>query len=145
MISRNLLLPVLLIFLFPFIITAQNLGGNPASLKWQQINTSNARVIFPAGLDSQANRINNIVRLLDNTTTYTIGNKQRKWNIVLLNQTTIPNAYVRLAPVISEFNMLPGQDNFSNGSLRWDDNLVIHENRHMQQFANFNNGLTKVF
>ena len=83
--------------------------------------------------------------MLDSTTTHTIGTKQRKWSIVLLDQTTIPNAYVRLAPVMSEFNMLPGQDNFSNGSVCWDDNLVIHENRHMQQFANFNNGLTKVF
>ena len=124
---------------------AQNLGGHPASLKWAQINNPMVRVIFPVGLDSQANRINNIVRLFDNTTMPTIGNKQRKWNIVLLNQTTIPNAYVRLAPVISELNMIPGQDNFSTGSLRWDDNLIIHENRHMQQFANFNSGLTKVF
>ncbi|MEO6252859.1 MAG: hypothetical protein ABIO79_06120, partial [Ferruginibacter sp.] len=31
------------------------------------------------------------------------------------------------------------------GSLRLDDNLTIHENRHMQQFSNFNKGFTKVF
>jgi hypothetical protein len=145
MIKQRLFLPVSLFFFFPFFIAAQNLGGNPNSIKWQQINSKSARVIFPVGLDSQANRINNIVGLLDSTTINTIGAKQRKWNIVLLNQTTIPNAYVRLAPVISELNMIPGQDNFSTGSLRWDDNLIIHENRHMQQFANFNSGLTKVF
>jgi hypothetical protein len=140
---RKLLLPFL--FLVSFYTSAQNFGGNPAALKWQQVNTPSSRVIFPKGLDSQANRISNIVRLLDTTTMATIGNRQRKWNIVLLNQTTIPNAYVRLAPVISELNMLPGQDNFSNGSVRWDDNLIIHENRHMQQLANFNNGLTRAF
>lgn len=126
-------------------LTAQNLGGNPSSIKWKQVNTPAARVIFPKGLDSQAIRINNIVALLNATTTSTIGSSNRKWNIVLQNQTTIPNAYVRLAPVISELNMIPGQDNFSNGSVRWDDNLIIHEDRHMQQFSNFNNGLTKVF
>ncbi|MEO7043922.1 MAG: hypothetical protein ABI091_01355, partial [Ferruginibacter sp.] len=126
-------------------LTAQNLGGNPSSIKWKQVNSTTARVIFPTGLDSQAIRINNIVALLNATTTPTIGSKNRKWNIVLQNQTTIPNAYVRLAPVISELNMIPGQDNFSNGSVRWDDNLIIHEDRHMQQFSNFNNGLTKVF
>ena len=141
----KILLPLATAFFLPFLIVAQNLGGNPPGIKWQQINTNTARVIFPAGLDSQASRINNIVHLFDSITTPTIGARQRKWNIVLLNQTTIPNAYVRLAPVISEFNMTPDQDNFTNGSLRWDDNLVIHENRHMQQFANFNNGLTKVF
>lgn len=145
MIKQSIFLPAVLFFFFPVFIAAQNLGGNPGSVKWQQINSKTVRVIFPTGLDSQANRISNIVRLLDSTTLNSIGAKQRKWNIVLLNQTTIPNAYVRLAPVISEFNMVPGQDNFSTGSLRWDDNLVIHENRHMQQVANFNNGLTKVF
>ena len=145
MIIKKLFAAILLTFNFSIFIGAQNLGGHPASLKWSQINNDMVRVIFPQGLDSQANRINNIVRLFDNFTMPTIGTNQRKWNIVLLNQTTIPNAYVRLAPVISELNMLPGQDNFSTGSLRWDDNLIIHENRHMQQFANFNNGLTKVF
>ena len=62
---------------------------------------------------------------------------------LLLNQTTVPNAYVRLAPVISELAMIPDPNNFTNGSLRWDDNLIIHENRHMQQFSNFNHGFTK--
>ncbi len=144
MVIKKRLLPLILL-LAPFFVDAQNFGGNPASVHWQQINTKTARVIFPFGLDSQASRISNIVALLDSTTANTIGGRQRKWNIVLLNQTTIPNAYVRLAPVISELNLLPGQDNFTNGSIRWDDNLIIHENRHMQQLANFNHGLTKAF
>ncbi len=139
---------ITLSFLFVFFITAalaQNFGGNPSSVKWKQVNTKKARVIFPAGLDSQANRIANIMKLLGDTTAKTIGGKQRKWNIVLQNQTTLANAYVRLAPLMSEFYMIPPQDNFSTGSLRWDDNLIIHENRHMQQFSNFNKGFTKVF
>lgn len=128
-----------------FFVSAQNFGGNPASIKWRQVNTAKARVIFPAGLDSQARRIAAIMKLLGDTTAQTIGGQQKKWNIILQNQTTISNAYVRLAPLMSELYMTPGQDNFSNGSLRWDDNLIIHENRHMQQLSNFNKGLTKVF
>jgi len=124
---------------------AQEFGGHPPSLKWKQINSPQTRVIFPAGLDSQANRVNNINLLLGNNTAYSIGGIQRKWSILLLNQTTIPNAYVRMAPIMSELYMTPGQNNFSSGSLRWDDNLIIHENRHIQQLSNFNNGLTKVF
>lgn len=124
---------------------AQNFGGNPPSLKWHQINTDRVRVIFPTGSDSQANRIANVMKLLGDSTAKTIGGSQKKWNIILQNQTTIPNAYVRLAPVISEFYMIPPQNNFSTGSLRLDDNLTIHENRHMQQFSNFNKGFTKVF
>ncbi|MEO6538850.1 MAG: hypothetical protein ABIT07_02780, partial [Ferruginibacter sp.] len=131
--------------ILPFFLQAQNFGGNPSSIRWKQINTATSRVIFPPGLDSQANRVHDIVQLLNVTTANTIGNKQRKWNIILQNQTTIPNAYVRLAPVMSELYMTPGQDNFSTGSIRWDDNLIIHENRHMQQLSNFNKGFSKVF
>lgn len=124
---------------------AQNFGGNPSSIKWHQINSANSRVIFPAGLDSQANRIANVLQLLGDSTANSIGSNKRKWNIILQNQTTISNAYVRMAPVMSEFYMTPDPDNFSSGSLRWDDNLAIHEARHIQQFSNFNKGFTKLF
>ena len=139
---------IILVFLFckqSFSGMAQNFGGNPASVKWKQVNTGKVRVIFPNGLDSQANRIANVMRLLGDTTSKTIGGRQRKWNIILQNQTIIPNAYVRMAPAMSELYMTPAQDNFSTGSIRWDDNLIIHENRHIQQFSNFDKGLTKVF
>ena len=139
------IIPAFLIFLLVFPGRAQNFGGNPSSVKWKQINSDKVRVIFASGLDSQANRIANVMKLLGNTTAKTIGGSQNKWNIVLQNQSTIPNAYVRLAPVMSELYMTPAQDNFSTGSIRWDDNLIIHENRHMQQFSNFNKGFTKVF
>lgn len=141
---RAIIFTLLFIFSSCF-IAAQNFGGNPASKKWNQVNTPGARVIFPAGSDSQAIRIARIMRLLGDSTAKTIGGSQRKWNIILQNELTISNAYVRLAPLMSELYMTPGQDNFSNGSLRWDDNLIIHENRHMQQFSNFNKGFTKVF
>ena len=142
--GKRIALP-LLVFFLPFFLYAQNFGGNPPSIEWRQINNARTRVIFPAGMDSQANRINNINLLLSKTTAYSIGGRQRKWNIVLLNQTTVPNAYVRMAPVMSELYMTPDQNNFNTGSLRWDDNLFIHENRHMQQLSNFNQGLTRVF
>ena len=145
MIKVKLISPFILLFLMSVLSNAQNFGGNPASVKWKQINTKKAKVIFPAGLDSQANRIANVVQLMDSTTSNTIGGSQRKWSIVLQNQTTIPNAYVRMAPILSELYMTPPQDNFSEGSIRWDDNLIIHENRHMQQFSNFNTGVAKLF
>ncbi len=137
---------VAFLFSFTFLVgKAQNFGGNPPSIRWQQINTPHVRVIFPKGLDSQANRIANVMKLLGDSTAKTIGGSQKKWSIVLQNQTTIPNGYVRLAPVVSEFYMIPPQNNFSTGSLRLDDNLTIHENRHIQQFSNFNKGFTKAF
>ncbi len=145
MIIRKKLLIAFGIFLLTENLEAQTFGGNPVSIKWSQINNSKTRVIFPTGMDSQANRINSINQLLEKNTAYTLGGKQNKWNILLLNQTTISNGLVRMAPILSEFYMTPQQNNFSFGSLRWDDNLIIHENRHIQQYSNFNSGITKVF
>lgn len=126
-------------------LLAQQFGGNPSNLKWKQANGPSSRVIFPGSLDSLAKRIYQINQQLDSITLYSIGKKSRKWNIILQPHTIVSNAYVRMAPIMSEFYMTADQNNFTTGSLRWDDNLVIHENRHMQQFSNFNNGLTKLF
>jgi hypothetical protein len=136
---------LLVFFLLPFFTSAQNFGGIAPSIKWRQLQFTKGKIIFPVGLDSQARRIATIMQLLDTGTAYSIGGTQKKWNVVLQNQTTVPNAYVRMAPKVSELYMTPPQNSFLLGSLRWDDNLMIHENRHVQQFSNFNKGFTKVF
>ncbi|MBL0233910.1 MAG: hypothetical protein IPQ08_09610 [Chitinophagaceae bacterium] len=137
---------ILLTFALPDFSMAQGFGGTPApaSVKWKQVNTERVRVIFPKGFDSLANRIANVARVLGDETSGTIGGKHNKWSILLQNQTTIPNAYVRMAPIVSEFYWTSDQNNFANGTLRWDDNLASHEYRHIQQFSNFNKGFTKV-
>ncbi|RTL60713.1 MAG: hypothetical protein EKK37_00730 [Sphingobacteriales bacterium] len=127
------------------LLSAQQFGGNPASIKWKQINTDTVRVIFPAGLEKQAARVVAITAALQSSTNPTIGNQFKKINIILQNQTTIANGFVALAPFRSEFYVTPDPDNFSLGSLPWADNLAIHEYRHVQQYNNFNKGLTKVF
>ncbi len=126
-------------------IYAQEFGGNPPSIKWQQINIPAARVIFPKGLDSLASRVANIIDYMNRDIAPTIGLKQKKINIVLQNQTTISNGYVGLAPFRSEYYLTPDQNSFELGSLRWTDQLAIHEYRHVQQYNNFDVGLTKFF
>jgi hypothetical protein len=123
---------------------SQVFGGDPASIKWNQINTSSSRVIFPKGLDSVATRITNIICFIRIPTQKTIGNKTKKINIVHQNQTTVSNAYVSLGPFRSEFFLTPDQNSFEMGSLPWPDQLVIHEYRHVEQYNNFNVGLSKV-
>ncbi len=123
----------------------QRFGSNPASAKWLQIDTDTARIIFQSFHLQQAQRIANVIHLINRNTSQSIGNSQKKISITLQPQTVVPNAYVRMAPFRSELLMTPGADNFAFGSIRWDDNLSIHEYRHVQQFMNFNQGLTKVF
>ncbi len=123
----------------------QEFGGNPPSVKWQQVNNQAARVIYPRGLDSIAWQVGATVGILNSTTQRSIGTRQRKVNIVLQNQTTVSNAYVTLAPFRSEFNLTPPQNSLEMGSLPWQLQLSNHEFRHVQQNNNLNVGLSRVF
>lgn len=127
------------------LLSAQQFGGNSPAVKWMQVNTPSVRIIFPKGLEKQAQRIADVTTALQSHTQNTIGNNTHKINIVLQNQTTIANGYVGLAPYRSEFYMTADQDNFSLGSINWSDNLAIHEYRHVQQYNNFNKRVTKAF
>ena len=127
-----------------FIVFAQQFGGNAPSTKWKQINTDSARIIFPIGLDSQAQRVASIVHYLAAEKPVSLGKQLKKISIVLQNQTTIANGYAQLGPFRSEFFMTPDFNNFNQGSIGWSDQLALHEYRHIQQFNNFNNGLSKL-
>src|SRR5262245_25114915 len=120
---------------------SQIFGGNPPSIKWKQISSDSARIIFPEGLDSTAQRVAAIVHYLAAKKPHSLGNETHKINIVLQNQSTIGNGYVGLGPYRSEFFLTPVLNNFSEGSISWPDQLGIHEYRHVQQFNNFRNGL----
>ena len=98
---RNIIL-VFLLFIFQY-SKAQEFGGEPASVKWKQVNTDTVRIIFPAGMDSIAKRIASITSKEQQQYTGTIGNRLHKVNIVLHNQTTFSNGFVSLAPWRSEF------------------------------------------
>jgi hypothetical protein len=132
----------MLMLLLPFCAVAQQFGGNPPSIRWNQVNTPAAKVIFPAGMDSAAIRVADIVQRMNSAVQPTIGYKQKQVSILLQNQTTISNAYVGLAPFRSEFYLTPEQNSFQLGSLQWTDQLAIHEFRHVQQYNNFNVGLS---
>ncbi len=123
---------------------SQRFAGSPPSIKWKRIDTDTARIIFPDGLDSQAQRVSSLVHYLASQKPIALGGKLYKINIVLQNQTTIANAYVGLGPFRSEFYLNPPPNNFDEGTLPWSDQLAIHEYRHVQQFNNFRTGLSKL-
>ena len=140
---RKLIITVSCIFSIAS-LSAQRFGATPPSVNWKQINTDSARIIFPEGLDSQAQRVASLVHYQANQLSVPLGDQLKKINIVLQNQTTISNGYVGLGPYRSEFYLTPFQNNFDQGSLAWIDQLAIHEYRHVQQFNNFNNGISKL-
>jgi hypothetical protein len=125
-------------------LKAQVFGGNPTSIRWKQINTDTARIIFPEGTDSTAQRISNIVHWLAKNNPASLGSQLHKINIVLQTQTTISNGYVSLGPFRSEFYLTPSLNNFDLGSISWPEALSVHEFRHVEQFNNFRNGISKL-
>ncbi len=140
---RKLVLTVPCVF-FTCLLFAQRFGGTPPSVKWKQINTDSARIIFPSGLDSQAQRVAALVHYQASENPASLGDQLRKINIVLQNQTTIANGYVGMGPFRSEYYLTPSVNNFELGSISWADALSIHEYRHVQQFNNFRNGISKL-
>lgn len=119
------------------------LGVNPFGLRWQQINNERVQVIFPKGLEASGQRVANLVHWLWDSTGNSVGNRKEKVTILLQNQTTVPNGFVTVGPFRSEFFLTPPQFGL-NGATNWLDILAIHEYRHVQQFANSHQGITKL-
>ena len=127
------------------LVQAQQFSGFPPSTKWKQINTDTARIIFESATEEQAQRISAIIHKMAAQTPNALGNSLRKVNIVLHKNTTLANGYVALAPFRSEYYLIPASNIFELGNLPWNEHLAVHEYRHVQQYNNFNNGLTRVF
>ncbi len=123
-------------------LSAQQFGGEPASVKWKTINTDTIRIIYPSGLDSVASRIASITSAEQKGCASSIGNRLKKVSIVLHPQTIFSNGYVALSPWRSEFYLTPEQNAFELGAMSWSDLLSIHEYRHVEQYNNFNTGLS---
>ena len=138
------LLCVILLFLTVRDAGAQEFGGNPPSVRWRQVNTDTVRVIYPRGADSTASRVAAIVHRLAAGAGHPLGNQLKKVDIVLQNQPVGSNGYVSLGPFRSEFYLTPPADNFDQGSLHWPDELALHEYRHVEQYNNFDRGLSRL-
>lgn len=121
-----------------------NIGGNPISEEWMQINTDTVRIIFPEYMSAKAQRVSDYVHHLAANNTESLGGKVRKISIVLQANTTISNGYVSLAPYKSEFYCTNPQDPYMIGGDDFVDVLSVHEYRHALQFANTKRGIAKV-
>lgn len=143
--QRFFVFPVLLL-LFGFrTVHAQQFGGNPPSTEWMEINNDSLRVIFPRGMERQAQRVANTIMYENRHNRGSIGNKELKLNLVLQNRTVTSNGFVTLSPFHAVFQTMPPSDNFSLGSMNWLQELSLHEYRHALQNMNFRSGIGRVF
>lgn len=131
------------IWTFAFVqAKAQVFGGNPSSTQWKQIGNDTFNIVFPSYKIKSAREVASLVEWQSRNNA-NIGNVVKRVNIVLQPDVTYSNGYVGLGPFRSEFYLMPPTDPFALGSQNWASNLAIHEYRHVQQYNNFNVGLSK--
>ncbi|GAB3989040.1 hypothetical protein GCM10028807_13040 [Spirosoma daeguense] len=109
------------------------LEQNPPQLRWNQLKTPHFKVIYPAQLDSTAQRTAQRLESLYEPASASLGKKPRPISVLIQNQTTNSNGFVTLFPRRSEFFAVPPQDPALLGTFDWLDLLAVHEYRHVVQ------------
>jgi len=117
-----------------------NLGQDPASVKWNIIKTGHFKIIFPEGLEAQAQHIANGFEQVYEPLSADMKIKPVKIPVVLHNRAILSNAEVPWAPKRIEFFMTPAQDDYAQP---WVDQLMLHEYRHVVQYSKITQGFTK--
>ena len=138
--------PLLLLLLTALGAAAQSLpiiGQNPPGLRWREIRSPHFRVLFPAGLDSAAQRTAGRLEAVHGPNGATLGVQAKPIAVVLQNQTTQSNGFVTFLPRHAEFFTTPDQGQ-GLGTVDWLDGLVVHEFRHVNQFDKAREGVGRV-
>ncbi|MBJ6110653.1 hypothetical protein JAO73_16640 [Hymenobacter sp. BT523] len=119
------------------------LSQNPPDLRWQEVRTPHFRVLYPAGLDSAAQRTAARLERLHGPNGATLGVSPRPISVVMQAQTTVSNGFVTFLPRHAEFFITP-QQALDLGTVDWLDGLVVHEFRHVGQFEKARQGVGRV-
>jgi hypothetical protein len=116
---------------------------NQPGLRWQQVRTPHFRVLYPAGLDTAAQRTAQRLEAVHGPEGATLGVQAKPIAVVLQNQTTVSNGFVTFLPRHAEFFTTPEQGQ-GLGTVDWLDGLVVHEFRHVNQFDKARQGFGRV-
>ncbi len=117
--------------------------NEPPGLHWKKIETPHFTILFPENLEEEAQKVANRAESNFSSLIKISPGSPKRLTLVLSNQGVMDNGYFRLAPRMSEWYH---RATFSHttGVLDWYDLLAIHEGRHIVQFAEMNDGFTKL-
>ncbi len=116
---------------------------NPSSLKWKEINSEHAKIVFPSELENQAQKVANLIDYLYPLETKTLTGKPKKLPLLIYNQSTISNGFVGMRPWRSAWYATPSQYASDLGTEDWFYTLGSHEFRHAVQYAESNKYFTR--
>lgn len=115
-------------------------GTESFSTHWKQLKINNHRIIFSAEAETQAIRYANLLSVIDTATSKTLLAKQRKFDVVIHNHSTLSNAFVAWAPKRME---IIAQHPTSMYAQPWLTQLALHETRHTSQMFKVNGGIVR--
>jgi hypothetical protein len=133
----------LLFICLPFLLNAQyyNLGQDPSSFKWRQINTPQFKIIYPENFEVKAQKMLPSLNHASNFGANTLGFKPSQIPFIIHNANIVPNAVTIWAPKRVELFSCPPQDSYAQD---WLSQLIIHEYRHVVQLDRTNQGFTRI-
>ncbi len=115
-------------------------GQEPASVKWKQIKTHYFQIIYPENYSEMAQYYVNVLTLSQPAINASYRSDLKRISVILHNNTTTSNAMVPIAPLRAEFYEMPSQYIYPQ---IWQDQLTLHEYRHVVQINKMRQGMTK--
>ena len=116
---------------------------NPPDILWKSIKSEHFNVIFPKGIENEAQRITNTLEWVYEYDTKSLNIKPDPISILLYNRSNKSNAYAALSPRMMGWYLSPPQSVTSLGCVDWVQTLAIHEYRHVVQYAENKQHFTK--
>ncbi len=125
----------------PFVHAQYYLSGQePASIRWQQLQSGHFRIIFPKGAEHQAFRIAYLSEQAYDAVNAGLQAPPLSTDLILHTQSSISNATASWAPHRLDFYNTPPQNGYSQ---EWFRQLSLHELRHIAQMQSLNKGFVR--
>ncbi len=138
--EKHLLIIAFLILTFRLSGQYYSSGADPASVRWQQINTERFRLVFPVEFSTPAARLALYLDSIAPLVEATMHHRPRKIDVLIHGRSAYSNGFVSWAPKRIEMYPNPHQNIYS---VDWLEQLVMHEYRHVVQIDKLNQGFTR--
>lgn len=128
---------VLILLILSFQLKAQfySIGVDPASVRWEQIESEHYRLIFPKEYQIEAKKIITNIEILYSQIGKSLNVRPRKTTLIIHNRTIESNGVTSYAP--KRIELFTYQSN-SSYAQPWMDQLITHEMRHACQMDKLN-------
>ena len=138
---RILLWATLMLAFAPLPLRAQfySFGTEPSSVEWRQIRSEHFKLIYPAETDSLARTYLMRLEQLRPLANDPVRIDTKPIPVIIHAYTTLSNGSVSWAP--KQLNLIPSPNPYDCTQNPWQEQLVIHELRHVAQTQHFTKGL----